>query len=111
MIHDFLVWAGWYIDSAFPQPAVTFWSTPMGLACSLICMLYHGARVLHPAYKADCMDTVFNIFFCIVFMAAFLIGLGPDEPQYLVKTWLMLAALRCLLRGLVDWKTGNKKAR
>lgn len=111
MIHDVLNWLGWYVDSAFPQPAVTFWSTPLGLACSFIMIVYHGCRVLHPHYKADNLDTVFNMVYAILFLVAFCVGLSDSEPHYLVKTWLLLATLRCLLRGLVDWKTGNKKAR
>lgn len=111
MIHDFLIWLGWYVDSAFPQPAVTFWSEPLGLFCSFVIMVYSGCRVLHPHYKADIIDTIFNMLFALLFLVAFVVGLGPNEPHYIVKTWLMLSALRCLIRGAVDWITKNKKAR
>ena len=111
MIHDLLNWLGWYVDNAFPQPSVTFWSEPLGLACAFIIMVYSALRVLHPHYKADALDTTFNMAYAILFLVAFLVGLLGCEPHYLVKTWLLLSALRCLLRGLVDWKTGNKKAR
>ena len=111
MIHDVLNWLGWYVDNAFPQPAVTFWSTPLGLSCTFIMMVYHACRVLHPHYKADSVDTAFNIAFSLLFLLAFCVGITGSIPHYLVKTWLLLATIRCLVRGLVDWITGNKKAR
>lgn len=111
MIHDFLIWLGWDVSAVISPPVPTFWATPLGLACSFVIMIYSGARVLHPHYKADWLDSIFNMLFSILFMAAFIGGIFKDEPHYIVKTWLILSALRCICRALVDWITCNKMAR
>lgn len=111
MIHDFLYWIGWYTVNMNATGSPSFWTYPLGLACSFVIMVYSSFRVLHPHYKADHLDTLFNATFAILFLIAFIAGIYGTAPHYLLKTWLMLAALRCLLRGLVDWCTGNKKAR
>lgn len=111
MIHDFLYWIGWYSINMDAAGSPTFWTFPLGLACSFVIMLYSGMRVLAPHYKADHLDTLFNAVFAILFLIAFIAGLYGNAPHYLLKTWLMLSALRCILRGAVDIITGNKKAR
>lgn len=111
MIHDFLVWVGWYADYTFQQGYKTFWSYPLGLACSSVICVYCFFRAVHPHYKSDWLDTLYNGVNGLLFLMAFCSGLVGEFPHYIVKTWLISYAVRCLLRGILDWRHGLKKAR
>lgn len=111
MITSFLIWLGWYSDPSITPGAVSFWSLPLGLACSGVIAVYSYIRVICPHYKADWLDSVYNMLNALLFTVAFFGGLMNDFPAYIVKTWLIIYATRCLFRGLVDWLTKNKKAR
>lgn len=93
MINDFLHWLGWYADNAFPGVG-TFWSQPLGLLISFLMCVISGLNVLHPGIDDGLFDRLYYSALSILFLIAFLIGLSPENPHYLVKTLLIMLTAR-----------------
>lgn len=100
-VNNFLIWLGWNVDNTFYPPAVAkaFWSSPLGLFCTGAIMLTSAARLLHWRKSPDFFDTVWQVLFGTVAAAGFFVGLNGAVPHHLVKSLLILVAVRGIYKA------------
>jgi steroid 5-alpha reductase family enzyme len=99
-MHNFLVWLGWSVDNTFCTPvANTFWHSPLGLACTLSLLITSAIRVMHKKSNAGFGDTLWHFLFATVAAAGFTIGATGQVPHQLVKSLLILIAVRGVIKA------------
>lgn len=100
-MNDLLNWLGWGVDNAFcTSAAITFWSAPLGLFCSGSLCITSIFRTFHGKSKDGLFDTLWHMAFTFVCGAAFFVGVSHDEPHHLVKSMVILMAIRGIYKAV-----------
>lgn len=107
---DFLIWLGWATDNAFvpEQVANSFWHTPLGLLCTGSLLITSALRVMHEKARAGVFDTLWHCAFATVTGAGFVIGLSGTPPHQLVKSILILTAIRGIYKAAAMFRKERK---
>jgi steroid 5-alpha reductase family enzyme len=99
---DFLTWLGWSVDNTFVpvHVAATFWQSPLGLFCTGSLLITSAFRVMHDKARAGIFDTLWHCAFATVTGAGFVIGLSGSLPHQLIKSLVILTALRGIYKAV-----------
>lgn len=104
-MNNFLHWIGWFPGdkveaAALYASAGDFWSHPLWLTVSFILFVANGARVIYHEARDTWADTLYFALVSLLFLMAFAVGTtGGNHPHYLVKSLLVLLAVRSVWRA------------
>lgn len=99
-MRDILNWIGWSVDNTFCTPvANSFWHSPLRLFCTATLLLTSAIRVMHYRSNPSMFDTLWHFMFATVAAAGFYIGLSGQVPHQLVKSILILVAVRGIVKA------------
>ncbi|QAX92292.1 hypothetical protein HWC07_gp040 [Pantoea phage vB_PagM_LIET2] len=109
-MNEFLIWLGWHSSTVFGPShiAQSFWSSPLGLTCTALLCLTSVYRVIHRQSSAGLFDTIWHFFMSIVAFAAFCVGLESDMPHQIVKSMIILMAIRGVYKSVQVYKVGRR---
>lgn len=101
MANDILVSLGWVTDiGECAESVVFFWGTPLGLFISGSIVLSSFIRVSHPKGHQGFFDSIWHLCFGLTGAAGFIGGLTATYPTQVLKSMLILMAIRGIVKAV-----------
>lgn len=106
MANDILVLLGWVTDIGECSESVVFFcGTPLGLFISGSIVLSSFIRVSHPKGNQGFFDAVWHLCFGLTGAAGFIGGLTETYPTQVLKSMLILMAIRGIVKAVRVFRT------
>ncbi len=106
MINNFASWFGWVTEASDCAMASTyFWSTPLGLIVSGSVVFSSFVRVSHRKGNQGFLDAIWHLCFGLTGAAGFIAGITEVHPQHIVKSVLVLMAIRGVIKAIRVFRT------
>jgi steroid 5-alpha reductase family enzyme len=94
-MNNFLTWLGFGTDT---PNTTSFWHSPLVLVCTGTMFITSLIRVLHPKKNASIVDTIWHCLFGTAAAAGFMIGLSGQLPHNVIRSILLLIAIRGIIK-------------